>query len=124
MRIRELLEGKQFNDLDFVQHNEDGSRELAFDVAEDLRFFMANNDSVYRKHVYPSIANCVDRLESSRATSPTLFKLAVEESYKEYIREFPLRDLPDDIDEAVCNETCNQMHEEICKEYQEGKYKD
>ena len=123
MRIVELLEGKQFNDLDWITPKEDGS-ELNFDLIEDLVFFMNNDDDVYRRHVFPSVAKCVDNISEKKKTSPDMFKRAVEESYKEYIRKFPIRKLPDSVEDELCNEVCNKMHEEVCKDVSEGKYKD
>ncbi len=123
MRIRELLEGKKFNDLDFVKRGEE-EQGIDFDLSEDLAFFMNNDDDVYRRHVYPTISHCVDRINSKQKTSPSIFKKAVEESYKEYIKKFPIRELPDSIEEQICTEVCSRMHEELCKDHDEGKYKD
>ena len=124
MRIRELLEGKNFKDSDWIDHNEDGETSLNYDLAEDLVFFMNNNDDVYRRHVYPSVAKCIDSLGSSQEIDPSIFKLAVGESYKSYVKEFPIRRLPSDIEDEVLEEACKKLHEEICKDYEEGKYKD
>lgn len=123
MRIRELLEGKKFNDLDWVKLDSD-KPELNYDLSEDLVYFMNNDDDVYRRHVYPIVSRCVDRIKENRKTNHSIFKSAVEESYKEYVRKFPIRQLPDSIEEDVCNEVCEKIHEEFCKNYNEGKYKD
>lgn len=123
MRIRELLEGKQFNDLDWISVDGD-RRELAYDLAEDLVYFMNEDDDVYRRYVFPSVAKCVNRIKENQKTTHSIFKNAVEESYKEYIRKFPIRQLPDSIEEKICNEVCEKIHEEVCRHYSEGKYKD
>jgi len=107
MRITELLEGKNFDDLQFVKHKEDGGREVDFDVPEDLVFFMNHDDDVFRRIVYPTVAKCIDRIDANQ-----------------YIKKYPIRELPDSIDEETCNEACEKMHEEICKNHSEGKYKD
>lgn len=123
MRIVELLEGKNFKDLDFVKQDGD-KREIDFDLAEDLIYFMNNNDDVYRRHVYPSIAKCVESYKKKKGTKPNIFKSAVLDSYNSYIREFPIRELPQSLDEKLCQEICSKMHEEVCKGIEEGKYKD
>lgn len=123
MRIRELLEGKRFNDLDFVQKSEDGE-EINFDICEDLVYFMNHDDDVYRRHVYPSISKCIDRVKSNREINPSIFKNAVEEGYKNYIKKFPVRHLPNNLDEQLFGEVCKKMHEDFCKHYDDGKYKD
>ena len=123
MRIRELLEGKKFNDLDFIKHDEDGTG-INYDLVEDLTFFMQNDDDVYRRHVFPSIMKCVDCAKSKKQISPSIFEKAVEESYKNYIRKFPIRQLPNSLEEEVFNEVCKKMHNDFSKDYDDGKYKD
>lgn len=123
MRIIELLEGKNFNDLDFVKQDTD-KREIDYDLAEDLVFFMNNNDDVYRRHVYPSIAKCIESYKGKKKTTPSLFKSAVINSYESYLKEFPIRELPEKLDSGMCEEICSKMHEEVCQYIQDGKYKD
>jgi hypothetical protein len=124
MRITELLEGKNFDDLQFVKHREDGGREVDYDLSDDLVFFMNNDDDVFRRIVYPSVSRCVDRIDANQKTNPSLFTNAVRESYKHYVKKYPIRELPDNIEEKLCKETCKKMYEEICKNHSEGKYKD
>lgn len=123
MRINELLEGKDFNDLDFVKHNEDG-KEIDFDLAEDIVFHMNNDDDTYRKHVYPSVTKCLSVIKSKKKSSPDIFKDAVIESYKSYIKEYPLRELPDELDEKTLKEACKKMYDEVLGHHRDGKYKD
>lgn len=124
MRIKELLEGKQFKDLDWITVGQDDKRELNYDLAEDLVFFMNNDDDTYRRHTYPSIINCLKHTESKKKSSPAIFEKAVQESYKSYLKKFPLRELPTDIEEKLCKETCEKIHEEVCQHISDGKYKD
>lgn len=124
MRIRELLEGKKFNDLNFITKNEKGETDISYDLVEDLVYYLNNSDDVYRHLLYPTIAKCVETMESNKNISPSVFNKVVKEAYKKYIKEFPIKQLPGSIDEQTCNEVCEKMHEEFCKDYQEGKYKD
>jgi hypothetical protein len=123
MRIRELLEGKKFNDLDFVKKDGDKT-DIDYDLTEDLVFYMNNDDDVYRRVVYPSVVTCTNRLESNRKTNPSIFTNAVKESYKQYLKKFPMRQLPLDIDEEICKEACEKMHEEICQHHSDSNLKD
>jgi hypothetical protein len=123
MRINELLENKHFKEDDFVQKSGEG-RELNFDLAEDLIHFMNQDDDVYRRHTYPAIANCVDKLESKRDPSIGIFKPAVENSYKIYVKKFPIRELPDSLDEELCKQICEKIHEEVVQHINDGKYKE
>jgi len=123
MRITELLENNNFKDSNFV-NLQDGKREINYDLSEDIAFYMHNDDDTYRRHMYPAIAKCIESIRSNKKVNPDIFKTAVQESYKNYIKKFPIRELPDDISEDVCKEICGKIHEELCQHYEEGKYKD
>lgn len=123
MRIRELLENRHFKDLDFVSPTENG-REINFDLIEDLMHFMNTDDNVYRRHVFPSIAKCVDRSKQNREFNSSVFKPAVEKSYEAYVRQYPIRELPESLDEETCVKVCKKMKEEVSKHIADGKYKD
>jgi hypothetical protein len=123
MRINELLENKHFKEDDFVQKSGEG-REINFDLAEDLIHFMHQDDDVYRRHTYPAIANCMDKIENKRDPKIGIFKPAVENSYKIYIKKFPIRELPDNLDEEMCKQICGKIHEEAVQHINDGKYKE
>lgn len=123
MRIRELLEGKKFNDLDFVKKDGDKT-DIDYDLTEDLVFYMNHDDDVYRRVVYPSVVTCTDRLEKNQSTTPSIFTNAVKESYKQYLKKFPMRQLPQDIDEEVCKEACEKMLEVICQHHSDNNLED
>jgi hypothetical protein len=123
MRIRELLETKNFDEMQYVKKGEEEAG-INYDLTEDLVFFMNNDDSVYRRFVYPSIATCIDRMESKKDTTPSLFTNAVKESYKTYIKKYPIRHLPDEIEEKFCEEVCKKMHEDLRQHYDDGKFKE
>lgn len=123
MRIIELLEGKNFNDLQFVKITDDeGNKELDFDLTDDLIFFMNNNDEAYRRHLHPIVAKCMNRLKSKKSVKPSIFEPAIIECYKMYKEEFPIRELPQSLDEKLCNEVCDKIHEEVCQHIKDGKY--
>jgi hypothetical protein len=126
MRIRELLENnnRHFDDAKFVSKAENGEHKIDYDLVEDLTFFMHDDDDTYRRHVFPSVAKCLDRLEAKKTISPNIFAGAVKESYKNYIKKFPIRELPDDLDEQLFAEVCDKLHEDFKKHHAEGKYKD
>lgn len=123
MRITELLESKQLEEMEWVRKEGDKSV-IDFDLPSDLIFFMNNDDDTYRRHVYPKIHKCIESHNAKRKTTPSLFADAVKESYKNYIRKFPIRELPNELDEKLIKETCDKMHEEVCQHISDGKYKD
>lgn len=122
MRIRELLENTQFDDLEFVK--KDGNPgELDYDLVEDLIHYMNEDDEMYRRHLYPIITKCIERMNSNRMPSASVFKDAVSECYKSYVQKFPIRQLQDDLQDDLVREACKKLHEETCKHFEEGKYK-
>ena len=123
MRIKELLENKEFNDLDFVK-NDGKSEELDYDLVEDLIHYMNEDDDIYRRHLYPVVSDCIQKMDSNRKTNASIFKNAVSECYKSYVTKFPIRQLKDDIEDDILREACKRIYEETCKHYEEGKYKD
>jgi hypothetical protein len=123
MRIRELLEGRNFDDTPFVKHTAD-KREIDYDLTDDLIHFMHNDDHVYRRHLYPTILDCVDQLKVKRPVKSVLFKGAVEESYKTYINKYPIKELPQQLDEKTCDDICKKLKEDILKHIEDGIYKD
>jgi hypothetical protein len=123
MRIRELLENHHFSDKEFVNPTETG-REINYDLIQDLMYFMNHDDEVYRRHVYPSIAECLDQFTANRPTKSSMFKPAVDKSYQQYIKKYPIRELPQQLDEKTAKEVCDKMHEEVRKHLTDGKYKD
>jgi hypothetical protein len=123
MRIKELLEGANFDAEDFIDKKGE-KREINFDLAEDLMYFMHNDDDIYRRHLYPKLAHLLDNIKDKKSTSKNVFKPAVESSYKAYIKKFPIRELNDTIDEKLCEKICDKLHEEFKEHVSDGKYKD
>lgn len=123
MRITELLEGKTFKDIDFVKVVDDsGKKELAFDLPDDLSFFMQNNDEAYRKHLHPVIVKCMSIVKRNKKPASSLFKNAVSECYEMYLKEFPIRELPNSLDEDLHNQICDKLREEVYTHIKDGKY--
>lgn len=123
MRIRELIENTDFMDSDFGQ-KEKSKHEPDFDVLEDLIFFMHNDDDTYRRHVYPVIRDCLEAVKIKKDTSPSMFATAVKNGYKNYLGNYGLQELPDDLDTKQIKEACKKMHEQVYQYISSGKYKD
>lgn len=119
MRIKDLFENKYQDFKEFV----DPKKGLLFDLAEDLIYFMNNDDDTYRRHVYPSVSNCLNKIKSNKKVDPLIFKAPASESYKNYRAQYPIRELPDELDEKTLNEVCHKYYEEICKHVEEDKFK-
>lgn len=123
MRITELLEGKHFNDLQFIKTvSDDGDKELDFDLGDDLSFFMHNHDDAYRKYTHPVIVKILKLKKTNANASPSIFAKAVTECYKMYSSEYPIRELQSELDEDTLRSICKKVYEEACQHIEDGKY--
>lgn len=122
MRIDELLESVE-NNLDQGQQNAK-DKEVDFDLVEDLVFFLNNDDDTYRRNTHVAIEKCLGKIKANERTHPSIFKIAVLKGYKNYLDKYDVPQLPDSLDEQVCEEVCKAMHDRTCKNAEEGKYKD
>jgi len=123
MRIRELFEGNFFKDSDFTEPKH-GGRQINFDLADDLAHFMSQDDHVYRRYTHPCITEFLNAKKSKKDPKPDIFKPAVEQSYKMYLKKFPIRELPEELDEETCEEVCSKLYAEHDAHHEAGKYKD
>jgi len=111
MRIVELFENTNFDEKEYI-NKEEGK--IDYDLAEDLVFYMNNDDDVYRRSVYPAVVKCLEAMKQKKSAKPSVFKQAAVECYKSYQEKYPIRSLPDTLDEDLCNEVCEKMFNEIC----------
>ena len=121
MKISELLENAIFNDQDFIEQYGD-KKKINYDLIEDVVHYMNNNDSVYRKYLYPSIIKCVDKINSKQTVTSDIFKQAVINGYQTYIDEYPIRELPEKLSRSVCKKICDSIFEEVKNNISDGKY--
>jgi hypothetical protein len=123
MRIRELLENTNFKETDFIKKTGD-KHELDFDLVDDLLHFMHNDDHAYRRHVYPAVIKCIDVIKTKQPTHSKMFAEAIRECYKQYKKKFPIRILPDELEEETLKKACSKFHDDLKEHVKAGKYKD
>jgi hypothetical protein len=123
MRLRELLESKFFNELDYVKQGEKG-REIDYELEDDLIFFMNNHDQAYRRFLHPVINKCIQANKHKKKYNSNIFEHAVTESYKLYVKAYPIRELPDQLNEDEIKQICKKLSEEVYQHIADGKYKD
>lgn len=117
MRINELFESSdQFKE--FVDPESESG--LAYDLAEDVVFFMNNDDDTYRQHVFPSVIEFLEMMKHNQKTSPAMFKNAAINSYKNYYSKFPIRELPVELNGQLAEAVCKKFYEELCRYHTEG----
>lgn len=119
MRIEELLENKTYKIDEFSpDKNKYG---LDFDLVEDMTYFMNNDDDTYRRHVYPAVIKCIKKIKSGNRVDPSIFEEAASECYKDYMKKYPIRQLPDMLDEELTFNICEKMYKEVCQHVEDGK---
>lgn len=94
-----------------------------FDLAEDLIFFMHNNDDFYRRHFYPILKTCKAQYESGGEFTYRVFKPAIKKAYEAYRKEFPIRELEEGIEEDLTVEIANHIYETELQNLKDGLYK-
>ena len=124
MRITELLEGRNFPDLNgFVKVvDDDGNKELDYDLPDDLMYFMHNNDEAYRKHMFPAIVKCIKIIKRNKKPAASIFDKVVSECYNMYLKEFPIRELSENLDEENHKKICEKIRDEVYQHIKDGKY--
>jgi len=134
MKITELFNNKSKNvDDDFglddiglnkkPNDRQAADDEYTFDLAEDLIYFMHNNDDFYRKSFFPVLNLCKKQFDLGNTFSHRIFKPVVTKAYKVYKDEFPLRELRDDLEKEMVEEICKKIHESEMTNMREGAYK-
>lgn len=121
MKITDLLESAPFKSEDFVKQTDDGN-EIDYDVVDDLVFYLNNDDDAYRRYLLPAVHKFIDKKEADEEVKFTIFKSAVEKGYKSYIKQYPIRELPDTIEKKVWRSTCKKLFDQISKDMEDGSY--
>jgi len=123
MRITELCENIN-RELDKPARDPNDPYGLGFDIKEDLMFFMNHDDHAYRRHVFPTILKVKDMTEAGKQTDYKLFDKAVKECYNIYQDKFQGHKLPNNLDQEILDEVCQQIHENELEKIKNGEYKD
>jgi hypothetical protein len=85
---------------------------LPFDLADDLMFFMRNDDDFYRRHYYPHVVKCKSHIKQGNDLSPKVFAPMVQHAYECYSKKFPMRELPESLDGEMLSEICGKLRTE------------
>lgn len=121
MRITDLLENAHFKSEDFIKQTDDGN-EINYDLVDDLVFFLNNDDDAYRRYLLPAVHKFIDRKKADENIKYTIFKTAVANGYKEYIKQYPIRELSDTIDAKIWRAVCKKLFDDASKDMEDGSY--
>lgn len=128
MKLFEMFGGQQMPIEDMLKtssHNKvrDEKNKLGFDLAEDLVFFMNNNDDFYRRHYFPIIKTCKAQFESGDKFSHRVFKPIINKAYEAYKEEFPVRELEESLEEDFKEQVAKIIYDTEIKNLEDGLYK-
>jgi hypothetical protein len=116
MKIQDL-----FENIPSTIAKEDKDK-LPFDLADDLMFFMRNDNDFYRRHYYPHVVKCISHVKQGNNLSPAVFKPMVNHAYECYTSKFPMRELPESLEEDVCEDICTKLRTEESKHIKDDIY--
>jgi hypothetical protein len=115
MKIKDLFEN--------IPHRlPDDQGKLPFDLADDLMFFMRNDDDFYRRHYYPHIVKIKGHVKQGRDLSSKVFAPMVHHAFECYSQKFPIRELPESLEEDLIDEVCTKLRTEEVKHIKDDIY--
>jgi hypothetical protein len=100
MKLFEVAEQKdQFEDVD---------------LPEDLKFFMNNDSSFYRKVLYPSILAMKEKVKTGKPCDQMHFKPCISQGINSYCKKFKIEKNPKDLfsDEEIKDLAEKMFHQE------------
>lgn len=107
--------------LDFNQDN-NHKVDLGFDLKDDLKFFMNNDPTFYRKKYFPTMLKFNEYHKHGKQVSPRGFESLVKEAYGIYKNMFPVEGLDKELDKEICEKICLEIHEEELKNCKDKFY--
>ena len=98
------------------------SKDLGYDLKDDMMFFMNNDPDFYRKEYFPTMLKFKKYCKENKKVRPVAFQKMVEKAYSIYKEKFPVEGLEESLDKETCESLCNYIHETETKNIQEGHY--
>ena len=128
MKLFEMFGNKEMPVEDMIKTGpskiiKDEMGKYEFDLAEDLVFFMHNNDDFYRKHFFPIIKTCKAQFESGGKFSHRVFKKVIEKAYESYKKEFPVKELDDSLEDEFTEKVALHIYETELENIKGNLYK-
>jgi hypothetical protein len=97
----------------------------SYDLADDLQYFMNNDPEFYRKNYYPFVMKVKEAKVNKTKFTAKAFEAMVNHAYKVYKETFTEeKNLPNELDEELVKEICENLHRQELKNIEEGHYDD
>lgn len=92
----------------------DKNKKIDFDIADDVVFFINNDNAFYRKHAFPEITKFTSLCKKGKP-SIEFFKPLAKSAYTAYLSKYPHDLLPPELPIDVCHEICNKLFKQEFK---------
>jgi hypothetical protein len=106
MLLRELLEGFTFKPSEFIEKT-GKTEDINFDLAEDIAFFMMNDDSSFRQHIAPVFIN------KPNSNDYGIFANNIDAGYTMYRKKYPIRKLPTELPNDTKRMVCKLIYDRM-----------
>ena len=112
------------NNIDFTPNNRPRKKALAFDLMDDLAFFMNNDPEFYRKRYFPTMLKLNKFCKEGKRVSSKAFEKLVNDAYEVYRGKFAVEGLEKTLDNEIREKLCRYIHEQETKNCKDGVYDD
>jgi hypothetical protein len=102
---------------EFTANLDQDKKELDFDLADDLIFFMRNDPSFYRTSYFPLVSKFTNRCSKDSTPGPVFFKDIVTDAYKQYKEKFQVEALEEELSIDMLKEICTKIHKEEFEDF-------
>lgn len=99
-----------------------GNTPLEYDLKDDLKCFMQNDPTFYRKDYFPVMNKFKKYIKLGKIVHPRAFESLVTRAYEQYKQKFPVEGLESTLSKEMCEDLCESLHEEETNYIKDGKY--
>lgn len=102
--------------------DKDKKKNLGYDLADDLMFFMNNDPDFYRKKYFPAMLKFDKYCKEGKEVGSRGFEKLVKYAYECYQNKFPVEGLEKELSADVCEAVCKAIHTQETKSSKDGFY--
>lgn len=97
--------------------------QLPYDVVEDLKIYMTQDNNFYRKNLFPHMSEVQAAVNAGGKYNKKMLLPAVEKAIPEYLQKFGIKKRPQDfMDDAQKMECISSILKDEMDNFREGKY--
>ncbi len=97
------------------------TKKLDFDLADDLIFYMYNDQEFYRTRFYPAEVKFKSLSKAGNTPGPNSFKNIVKDAYSKYHDKYKVKELEKTLPDETLSQICNKLHAKVLEDYNTKK---